>query len=242
MVRFGRGLRALRHRRGWTQQRLADEAGVSQSAIARIELGRGDRVTARSLERVANALGARVHVRLDWNGEALDRLLDRGHAALVELAVGELRRLGWEVEAEATFAIRGERGSIDVLAWHEASRVQLVVEVKSVVPDIQATLLGLDRKVRLAPDLARMRGWRPRAVARLLVIGDTETSRRRVRTHGETFEAQLPDRNVACRHFLAVPDPARSLRGLWFASVSPQATHRVKVRAKPHRHEHEPPQ
>ena len=52
----------------------------------------------------------------------------------------QLRALGWEVVLEATFFIRGERGSIDILGWHATSRVVLVIEVKSVVPDIQAML------------------------------------------------------------------------------------------------------
>jgi hypothetical protein len=178
---------------------------------------------------LANELAARVHIRLDWNGEALDRLLDRGHAALVDSVVRELRHHGWEIEVEATFAIRGERGSVDVLAWHEASRVLLVIEVKSVVPDVQATLMGVDRKARLGVELARSRGWRPAAVARLLVVAESETARQRVRQHAAIFEAHLPDRTVACRRYLAEPTADRPLRGLWFARVSPDATNRAKV-------------
>jgi transcriptional regulator with XRE-family HTH domain len=56
-VRFGLSMRALRRRRRWTQQRLADEVGVSRSVVARIEQGHGDRVTVRTLVSVAAALG-----------------------------------------------------------------------------------------------------------------------------------------------------------------------------------------
>lgn len=93
-VRFGRGIQALRHRRGWRQEDLARAAALSRSAVARIEQGRGDRVPYVTLSRIAAALGARVVAWLDWNGEQLDRLIDARHAALVDLVVRRLRRAG----------------------------------------------------------------------------------------------------------------------------------------------------
>ena len=69
---------------------------------------------------------------------------------------------------EVSFSVGGERGSVDVLAWHPGAGIALVVEVKSVVPDLQATLHGLDRKARIGPTLARDRGWPVRTLARLL--------------------------------------------------------------------------
>src|SRR3954463_10511297 len=143
-VRFGRGIRALRIRRGWRQEDLASSVGISQSIVSRVERGFGDRLTGRTLERIGSALGARVVLRLDWNGESLDRLLDAAHACLVEDVVGALDHARWEGVPEATFAVRGERGSVDVLAWHAQTATLLIVEVKLVVPDIQAMLAALD--------------------------------------------------------------------------------------------------
>lgn len=230
MVRLGRGIRALRRRRGWTQQHLADEAAVSQSVVARLERGKGDRIQPRVIERIAQALGARLIVRLDWNGEALDRLLDESHAAIVEAVVRELRACGWELAVEVTFSTRGERGSIDVLAWHPPTRTLLAIEVKSVVPDLQATFMAFDRKARLAPVVARDRGWQPLRVGHILVIGEGPTARRRVRTHRATFDAELPDRNVAVRAFLRQPASRQPIRGLWFLSSSRGTTSRFRVR------------
>ena len=119
-VRFGLSVRALRRRRGWRQVDLAGYAGVSRTAISRVERGRADRLTIRMLRTLADALGARLDCRLLWNGEALDRLLDESHAALVETVVRWLTSLGWEVATEVSFSIRGERGSIDVS--HSARR------------------------------------------------------------------------------------------------------------------------
>ena len=179
-----------------------------------------------TLAAVANALGARVDVRLTWQGEALDRLLDQDHAAIVEVVAKRLRDAGWDVRTEATFWIRGERGSVDILAWHAGSRTVLVIEVKSVVPDIQATLSNHDRKARLGREIARGVGWDAVNVARLLVIGESRTARRRVEANRETFAATLPDRFAQVRGFLAEPQVAPALRGLLFASASPRGTTR----------------
>jgi transcriptional regulator with XRE-family HTH domain len=211
LVRFGRGIRALRVRRRLRQKDLAAAANLSPTKIARIERGQGGSMPGRDLDRAAQALGATTDLRLNWNGEALDRLLDGAHARIVDVVAAQLRGLGWEVVLEATFFIRGERGSIDILAWHAASRVVLVIEVKSVVPDIQAMLSSLDRKWRLAIEIARGRGWTPVAVGRLLVVADSRTSRRRVEALSSTFAAEFPQRAIAVRRWLASPTPTAPL-------------------------------
>jgi transcriptional regulator with XRE-family HTH domain len=235
LVRFGRGIRALRVRRRWRQKDLALEAKVSQSIIARIELGRSGRTAVETLEKVAHTVGARLELWLNFNGEALDRLLDQDHAALVEIVAGRLRSAGWEVRAEVSFSIRGERGSIDLAAWHAATRVLLVIEVKSVVPDVQAMLFTFDRKARLGREIAATLGWQPIAVGRLLVIGSSRTARRRLETHEATFDAAVPDRFVAIRRYIAAPDPHRRMRGLMFVPGSSIATTRHRQPAPPRR-------
>jgi transcriptional regulator with XRE-family HTH domain len=230
-VRLGRGLRALRMRRGWRQRDLGDAVGLSQSLIARIERGHGDRVTPRTLERIGGALGARLVVRFDWNGEALDRLLDAAHAQLVEDVLRVFALAGWDARPEVTFAVGAERGSIDILGWHSTTATVIVVEIKSVVPDVQATLVALDRKVRLAERISVAQGWRPRRFACLLVIGDSRTSRRRVGANAATFAARFPDRVGTVRRFIAAPGDSPAISGLWFLSPSTQTTARHRVRA-----------
>ena len=230
LIRFGRGVRALRLRRRLRQKDLAAAALVSPTIVARIERGLGGSIPARKLDLVAHALGATTDLRLNWNGEALDRLLDSAHARIVDLVAERLRRLGWEVVLEATFSIRGERGSIDLLAWHAGARTVLVIEVKSVVPDIQAMLVSLDRKTRLAVEVARPRGWAPAAVGRLLVIGDTRTNRRRVAALTATFATEFPSRAVEVRRWLERPTAMAPLHGLWFVSTGQGMTTRHRVR------------
>jgi transcriptional regulator with XRE-family HTH domain len=239
-VAFGRGFRALRIRKRKTQDDLAADAGVSRGTIARIEQGRAARVTIETLEKAARPLGARVIWRLSWNGEWLDRLLDEDHAAIVEQVVRTLRGAGWLVATEVSFNHFGERGSIDVLAFHVQSRVLLVIEVKSVVPDVQATLVTLDRKERLAMQIAAERGWHALSVARLLVIRDDRTSRRRIMEHAATFDNAFPDRIARIRGWLSKPDARKPLRGLWFLSSDSQAVARQRVRHRERGPEHGP--
>jgi transcriptional regulator with XRE-family HTH domain len=230
-IRFGRSARALRIHRGWRQVDLAKQAGVSQSLVSRIERGRADTMTIQTLEALLQRLGARLLVRLDWNGEAIDRLLDSDHARLVDGVVRRLHAEGWDAMPEITFAIGGERGSVDVLGWHDATRTALVVEVKSVVPDVQAMLMALDRKTRLGASIARGQGRQARRVARLLVIGESRTSRRRVDAHSATFAARFPDRIAGIRRFLSNPERHEPVSGLWFWSASTQPTARHRVRS-----------
>lgn len=227
VVRFGLGMRALRRRRAWTQQRLADAVRVSRGVVGRIERGRADRVSVHVLIRVAAALGGTVSVRLLWQGEGLDRLLDSAHADLTERMLSRLRSLGWQVAPEVSFNIRGERGTIDILAFHPPTGSLLVIEIKSVVPDLQAMLGTLDRKARLAADIAREQGWMVRNVSRLLVLPEDRTARRRVRQHAATFDASLPARSVEVRRWLAAP--TGRLAGILFLTDDHQASTRHRV-------------
>jgi hypothetical protein len=60
--------------------------------VSRIERGLIAGMTVRDLDRAAAALGATLEVRLRWDGELLDRLLDETHAHLVDMIVALLRR------------------------------------------------------------------------------------------------------------------------------------------------------
>ncbi len=239
-ILFGRGFRALRIRRRLTQLDLAGRAGTSRGVIVRIERGGAADVTVETLERVAAPLGARVVCRLSWNGEGLDRLLDSSHAAIVEQVVRILGGAGWLVATEVSFNHFGERGSIDILAFHPGTRLLLVIEVKSVVPDVQASLVTLDRKERLALEIARGRGWNAVSVSRLLVIREDRTSRRRIEDHAATFANAFPDRARVVRGWLRQPDRVRPLRGLWFLSNGSQTDTTQRVRRPRRRAERGP--
>lgn len=194
-----------------------------------MERGRLANVPLGKLVRLADTLGARADLRLLWQGERLDRLLDAAHAAAVDEAVQLLTRKGWQVAPEVSFSVYGERGAIDVLAFHPATAVLLVVEVKSTIPDVQATIAVLDRKVRLAAGIGRQRGWAARGVGRLLVVRAGRTAYRRVSRHRATFAAALPQRGHSVRAWIDKPS-LPPISGLLFLPAGRGTNVRRRVR------------
>ena len=200
---------------------------VSRATIGRIERGHVDGVTLRTLARLAVALDSRLQVRVLWHGEGLDRLLDAAHADLTDAVLRILVDAEWDVATEVSFNVRGDRGVIDILAFHRASGSLLVIEVKSVVPDLGSMLGTLDRKARVAAGIARGRGWHVTSVARLLVLPDDRTARRRVAQHASIFDTALPARTAAVRRWLK--GPIGSLDGVLFLSDVHHASTRHRV-------------
>jgi transcriptional regulator with XRE-family HTH domain len=226
-VRLGAPYRALRLRGNLRQSDLAGKARVPREVISEVENGRLARATLDDLRLLAVTLGADLDVRLRWRGERLDRLLDEAHAATIAVTLERLATLAWETAVEASFSIWGERGSIDILAWHPGSRTLLVIEVKSTIPDLQATLHDLDRKVRLAPEVASRFGWTPRAVGRLLVVAESPTSRGRVRRSRAVLDVALPIRGAAVRSWLR--EPRGPIAGIWFLSNAGQTHAKLPI-------------
>lgn len=234
-MRLGRRYRALRHRLGWRQADVGDAAGMSQDLVSLVERGRIEDVSVRALRRHARALGGELRLSLWFRGAELDRLLDEGHAALLGAVSRRLETLGWEVRPEVSYAVFGERGSIDLVAWHAASGMLLVVEIKTELVSVEETLRRHDAKVRLAARVVEERfGWKPRRVARLLVLPDDSTPRRQVRRHAAVLGAAYPLRGPSLRRWLA--GPSGSIAGLAFqaptndarANCSPVSRKRIR--------------
>lgn len=219
----------------WRQVDLARRAGVSPTTIWRLEAGRVSELTVAALVRVIEALGGRVDFTVRWQGAELDRLLNARHSALHESVARDFKRLGgWIIAPEVSFSIRGERGVIDILAWHPRTRTLLVIELKTDIVDVNELMGTLDRKRRLAPVIARERGWNPATVAVWLIVADSTTNRRRVNSHASVLRAALPSDGRAAHGWLA--NPQREFRCLSFwsnartASVNPDLAARRRVR------------
>lgn len=229
---------------------MAERAGVSQSLISAIEAGRCQSVTLDTLRRVFAAVGAGFDGQVLWRGPALERLIDARHAALVGAAATRLKRLGWEVLPEVSYSEFGERGSIDLLGWKADKLAVVVEEIKSDLTRSEETLRKLDEKVRLvAAKIASDRlGWRPRVVGRVLVLPDTDRTRRQVRMHATVFDAALPARGPEVRRWLR--EPVGTMAGILFvaditadgSNAARPGTQRVRVASGPrnrrkHRHD-----
>ena len=197
--------------------------------------GDGDRFTVATLDAIAAALGARVDCRLSWNGEALDRLLDRepcldGRAGrphppsrrLARRYRGVVQRL-----RRARVDRRARVSSSDGDAARHRSQIGRAGRPGDVGRDRPQGSSGVG--------IAHGRGWHARRVWRLLVVNESRTSRRRVDGHAHTFDAQLPARAREIRRALREPalGPAR-LGGVWFLSddTQPVTRHRVPAPAR----------
>jgi len=184
----------MRIRRGLRQRDLAEAAGVGHDTVSRLERGAMEGMTVERIRAIGAAVGVLIDIVPRWNGGELDRLLGARHSALHEEVARRLTAIpGWTVAPEVTFSVYGERGAIDILAWHAATRTLLVIELKTEIVDVQEMLGTFDRKRRLAKTIARERGWDAAAVGAWLIIAGGRTNRRRIAAHATVLRAALPD-------------------------------------------------
>ena len=236
---LGRALRALRVRKRLRQKDVAEIAQTSQQTVSRMESGLLDGATIGALRAVAEAVGARVALDVRWQGADLDRLLSQGHAAMHELLGRFFLGLpDWEAVPEVSFSIYGERGVIDLLAWHAASRSLLIMELKTALGDPQALVGVMDRRVRLGKRIAAERGWQPLTVSAWVVFAESRTNRRHVKNHETLLRARFAADGRAIRAWLRAPSDAISALSFWTdvgdgditgASVTPRRVRPTKA-------------
>jgi transcriptional regulator with XRE-family HTH domain len=233
--RTGLVLRALRRRRSWRQADLSQEAGLSQSAVSRAELGHLDSLSLRQLRSMFAAVDARVVVEIRWRGGDIDRLIDAGHAQIAVAVATELSRLGWDSLSEVTFMRVGEHGSYDMLAVRPAQRVAAMFEFKTDITSAEETQRQFDAKRRVVASVVEERfGWRPLQIGAFLVVSDTSRNRRRVAALGSILRAALPLSTREVRRWLR--SPAGPAGGVWFvrfthgrgSKCGPRGSHRVR--------------
>lgn len=154
-----------------------------------------------------------------WRGGELDGLLNSGHAALHEHVAGLFEALpAWTAAPEVSFAIYGERGVIDVLAWHAERRALLVVELKTEIVDVQDLIGSVDRKRRLARRVGQERDWPADRVACWVAVAETRTNRRREAAHARVLRAAFPDGGRALRSWPLSPRDA--IAALSFVTIA----------------------
>ena len=205
-MRLGAALRALRTRRRLRQVDVATAAGIPRGVVMRIEAGHLDEVSFGQIRRLARVFDARFEGLVRWRGDDLDRLVNRGHALMHEAMfrwIGEIG--GWLALPEVSFRRNGERGVIDVVAWHAASRVLLVIELKTRIVDINNLMATMDLRRRAAWQIAAENGWAPVAVGLWVVVAPGRSNARALADHATVLRAKFPDDGRTMRRWLTKP-------------------------------------
>ncbi len=225
--RLGGLFRAVRIHRRWRQDDEADAAGIARSTVSRIERGHLGELSVDTVRRVAAALDIHVDLLARWRGGDLDRLVGAGHSAMHEVIAKLFTSTpGWVAAPEVSFSIYGERGVIDVLAWHRERRMLLVVELKTELISVESLIGQVDRYRRLAPRIGRERGWDAASVSGWVVLADSRMNRRRLARHATVLRGAFPvdgrsipgwlrrpDRPISALSFLANDHPGDVRRG-----------------------------
>jgi transcriptional regulator with XRE-family HTH domain len=219
--RLGSAIRLVRVRRGWRQSDLARRSGVGQATISRIERGHVGTLSLDRLRAVAATLDIRVDVLGRWRAGDLDRLLNGGHSRLHESVARAFRDLPeWITAPEVSFAVYGERGVIDILAWHPRLHALLVIELKTDIADVNELIGTADRKRRLAVRVAIERGWIaagdvPSSISLWIIVAGTRTNRRRLAAHAAMLRAAFPTDGRTIAGWLTNPSGSLSALSMW---------------------------
>jgi transcriptional regulator with XRE-family HTH domain len=217
--RLGTAVRQVRIRRGLRQVDVARSASVSQATVSRIERGHLGSLSFDVVRRVASILDIRIDVVARWRAGDLDRMLNARHSGLHEQVARRFLAIpGWQTRPEVSFAIYGERGVIDLLAFHAERSMLLVIELKTDIVDINDLVGTVDRKRRNAIEIAHELGWqveRRNRVSAWIIVADGATNRRRLSAHRAMLRAAFPDDGRLVRGWLLDPqEPVRAL-SIW---------------------------
>jgi transcriptional regulator with XRE-family HTH domain len=229
----GIAFRAARIRKGWTQQELGARCGVSHGLISLIERGHLDSVSLRVLRRVARELDVFVVLRLRSRGGDLDRLVNAGHAALHEELARHLDALpDWLHAPEVSFAVFGERGVIDILAFHPPTGSLLVIELKTELVSFEDLLMTMDVRMRHAERIARERSWTPTSVSAWVVVAESKPNRRRAARHRALLRSAFPQDGRQVRGWLQRPEGSIRALSFWSNSTSGSASQSHAIRRR----------
>lgn len=213
----GARFRAVRIRRGWRQADVGRKVGLSPSVISRIERGHIERLQLGTILAVARALDIQVTLAARSRGADLDRLVSGRHAALHESVARWFADgfPGWIREPEVSLSIYGERGIIDILAWHPAHRALVIIELKTDIVDVNELVGRMDQRRRLAVRIAEDRGWDPLTISVWVIVANGRTNRARLAAHRTLLRNAFPVDGRSIRGWLRRPDRRIAALSLW---------------------------
>lgn len=191
---------------GWSQRELAGRARTSQATVSLVERAKLDDLTFETAEALLEALGVQFRLVTE-TPLLLDRRRQREpvHARCIGYLRRRLEGDGWSVSTEVEIGSGRARGWIDLLAYHPAARILLVVEVKTELHDIGQVERTLGWYEREAWAAARRLGWRPRAATACLAVLDTDANVERLLANRSVFERSFPLRAAHVGEWLRAP-------------------------------------
>ena len=138
----------------------------------------------------------------------------------------------WAHAPEVAFSSYGERGVIDILAFHARSQSLLVIELKTEVANVEDLLAVMSRRTRLAKTIASGLEWDASTVSAWVVIAESDASRRWVARFRATLRSASPSDGRAIRAWLRRPGRPISALSFWANDVRSSATQRVSPKRR----------
>lgn len=205
LLRLGGSIRAVRVSLGLSQRAFAGRIGRSQVYVSLVERGRIPGLSIRDAEAICRALGATLILGIEAPVlVAGPRQRDAAHARCIAYVVRRLTRDGWIVRREVLIGSPARPGWIDLVAFHPATRILLVIEVKTELIDLG----GLERQLgwysREATRAAQSFGWSARDVVPVALLLVTDVNDARVRENasgiGQAFPRRWRELMAVVRH------------------------------------------
>ena len=220
---------AARIGRRWTLETLARSAGMSPSAVHRIEAGGCGSIDAYA--RLASALGLRAELSfLDSRAKASGRTqADAVHSAMGEIEVARFSSFKFATGVDEPYQHFQFAGRADVVAWSADSRALLHIENRTRFPNVQEAAGAWNAKRQfLAGRFAERLGMRWHSVTHVMVGLWTRELLDEVRRHRQTFRAMCPDDDSAFDGWWHGKPPTEGVSAA-FVVLDPVATARRQI-------------
>jgi transcriptional regulator with XRE-family HTH domain len=188
-AQLGGDVRQSRQRRNWTQEELADRAGISRHVVGRIERAT-TRLDIDALQRIGMALDRRLEIRL--GRDALEHPADAGHLAIQELVLRLGRACGYTGTFELPTRPTEPWRSADVALAAPQRRILILSECWNTFGDVGAASRSSTRKVTELEDLATARWGTEARVGLVWVVRATARNRALLARYPEIFASRFP--------------------------------------------------
>jgi transcriptional regulator with XRE-family HTH domain len=188
-AQLGAEIRSSRLRRHWTQQHLAERAGVDRQIVGRVERAT-TRLDVDVLQRIGIALNRFLEIR--FGRDSLEQPADAGHLAMQELVLRLGRTNGFVGEFEMSTRPAEAWRSIDVVLASRARRLLILNECWNTFGDIGAAARATMRKAAELEALAAGRWGADVTVRVVWIVRATARNRALLARYPEVFASRFP--------------------------------------------------